>query len=58
MVNKDDEIRFVTPTAAFALGSNFAVRYRPSPDGTEIAEYFRDGERTDTFVVPPTPHNN
>ena len=42
-VNRDGVIRFVTPTEVYSLAGDFAVRWKPLPDGTEDVTYWRDG---------------
>jgi hypothetical protein len=58
MVNKDGDIRFLTPTEAFTLAGDVAVRYRFGPDGTEDVTYHRDGEQVRRIVNPPPAESN
>ncbi len=56
-VTADDKIHFWTADAGYALAGDSAVRYLPV-DGSERADYFKNGEIVRSIVVPPTPNSN
>ena len=58
MRNIHGDIRFLTPTEAFTLAGDVAVRYRPHPDGTEDVSYWKDGSKIKHIVNPPLNESN